>query len=66
MTEEKIFVDWFNKEKEQGLVDLKLYPGDLSQASKEGLFQEANNIVRAVNSDRCIIVAECTEDGVFI
>ena len=27
--------EWFNNEKQKGLVDIKLFPGNVSQSSKE-------------------------------
>ncbi|MEE8574300.1 MAG: hypothetical protein V3T30_02715 [Thermodesulfobacteriota bacterium] len=57
MTEEKKYLDWYNKEKKQGLEDIKFYTGDLSKVSKEGFFQEVNLINQSVE-ERCIVIGE--------
>lgn len=41
------FMDWYQKELENGLVDVKFFTGDLSKATSESFFGEANEMHKA-------------------
>ncbi len=52
MSEETTFKTWLEQEKENGLVDLKLYPDNTSTASKESFYAELNAMNHAVEQSR--------------
>lgn len=52
MTEEKRFINWYEEEKEKGLLDLKFCVNDVSQTTKEDFFREANAIISAIESGK--------------
>lgn len=44
MAEQETFLDWYNGEVDNGLVDIKFCTGDLSDATSNTFFAEANQI----------------------
>jgi hypothetical protein len=48
------FLEWYNQERKKGLVDLKFYPGNTSDATLEEFFGEVNAALAApvVEDDR--------------
>lgn len=42
------FLEWYRQEKAKGLVDIKFYPGDTSEASTEAFFSEINAMNHAI------------------
>jgi len=56
MTNIQKLQEWVNKEKEKGLVDIKLYPGEISQSSIDGLCTSILGIIDArVQNKRTLI-----------
>lgn len=53
------FLEWYRIQKEQhGLVDIKFFPGDTSQAPAERFYAAANALNRAVAEGRYKIVTD--------
>jgi hypothetical protein len=47
------FLSWYEREKSNGLVDIKFYPGNVSKSSEESVFTAINAINRAVAAGQC-------------
>lgn len=43
-SEAEKFMAWYKQEKEGGLVDVKFFVGEVSQATSESFFREANEM----------------------
>ena len=57
-SEEAVFNEWLEKQKKVGLEDIKLYPTNISTASKEAFYGELNAMNHAVQNDRFEIVKD--------
>lgn len=51
-SEEAKFNAWLSSEKEKGLVDIKLYPNNISTASRESFYGELNAMNDAFQKGR--------------
>ncbi len=52
------FADWFENEKNNGLVDIKFFTGDVSLTTTEHFFREAN----AMNESAVVEANDCAEN----
>lgn len=52
VSEESVFNAWLSSEKEKGLVDIKLYPNNISTASRESFYGELNAMNHAFAAGR--------------
>lgn len=53
ISEEAKFNTWLSSEKEKGLVDIKLYPSNISIASRESFYAELNAMNDSFQRGRC-------------
>ncbi len=47
------YLAWYESEKKAGLVDIKFFPGDVSQATVDSFIEESNAINRAIELKQC-------------
>lgn len=58
MTNQEKLIIWVEKEKKNGLVDIKLYPGEIAQASVEGLCTSILGIIDARTQNKRTKITE--------
>ena len=58
MTNSKKLQTWVEEEKKKGLVDIKLYPGEIAQASVESFCASILSFIDAKEQDRRTKITE--------